>query len=282
MSVRWQVIIISVVAASLVAQSSMEPNEVEAFKSRIGWSSMPPPDLSGGVCADWSSLPAALQPTLAGLRPYSESVISVEPGMVQLRLTWRREPKALAVGVFVSGIDPMQVRDKLVSIASNTMRMTIPFVRGPEDLGEMSIRDAEGESDMLLWVFHNVLVQVENMDSGFDIIPVVYAIQSFMNRSLTPVLAAATPGVDEIHLSPSPIHVGNEASVSLTLASGTASDLTAKFRESPSSLLEAKRSDALSATFLAKSPGQTHIIVTLLDRKTLLSPALSVPVEVLP
>jgi hypothetical protein len=279
--VRWQVIIISVVAACLVAQSSMKPSEVEAFKLRIGWSSMLPPDLSGGVRADWQSLPVALQPTLAGLRKYSESVIFVEPGLMQLRLTWRREPKVVAVGVFVS-MDPQQVRAKLISIASQTMRMTIPYVRGPQDLGEMSIRHQSKQGDSLLWVFHNVLVDVDNIGTGLDIVPAAYEIQAFMNRALTPALAAGAPRIDGIQLSPSPVHVGNEVSISVTPAPGTAPGLTSEFRESQPQLLDVKGADTFSSTYLARSPGQTRVDVTLIDKKTLLPPTRGVPVEVLP
>ena len=242
---------------------------------------MPPPDISGGVRADWSTLLAPPQPALAELRPYSENVYSDEPGLVQLHRTWRKGPKLLAIAVYVS-MDSMQVREKLIAIVSSTMRPTIPFVRGPKDLGELSIRHLVGHNDTLMWVFHNVLIKLENEGSEFDIVPAAYAIQAFMNRALTPALASVAPHVDGLHVSPSPIHVGNEVRLSVTLSPGTAPDINTRIRESSVELLGITGRDALSATFLAKRPGRTSLNVTLIDRRTMLSPPLSVPVEVLP
>ena len=46
--------------------------------------------------------------------------------------------------------------------------------------------------------------------------------------------------------------------------------------------LELMTRTALSATFRAEKPGQTHIDVPVMDRKTLLSPPLRVTIDVLP
>ena len=176
----------------------------------------------------------------------------------------------------------MQVRERLIRLVSETMRMTIPYVRGPEGLGEISVRHAARAGDTLLWVFHNVLVYVSNQGTGVDIEPIAHAIQEFMNRNFTPNFEPSVPAVQALDLSPSPVHVGAQVRVAVQLTSGSERDLTTDFREMPPALLDQQSSDALSANFLAKSPGQTRVEIILIDEKTLLSRPLSVPVEVLP
>jgi hypothetical protein len=82
--------------------------------------------------------------------------------------------------------------------------------------------------------------------------------------------------------SMSPVHVGGNVRVAVTLPAGADPGKSVEIEELPHALLRPVGADALSATFLAKSPGHTQLNIILVDPKTLLSPALGASVDVLP
>jgi hypothetical protein len=79
------------------------------------------------------------------------------------------------------------------------------------------------------------------------------------------------------------INVGDEFQVSITLGKHTPPDyVITDFDEALQHKLELFTSTPLTATYRAKTPGQTRIDIPVMDRKTLLSPLRSVTVNILP
>jgi hypothetical protein len=91
------------------------------------------------------------------------------------------------------------------------------------------------------------------------------------------------PKVESVALVPNPIHVGDRVSLRVTLADGTDVDsLVTRMDETDRILDYEEEVDPLTTVYTAAQAGQCRVDVLLADRKTLLSPVLSVPIEVLP
>jgi hypothetical protein len=168
------------------------------------------------------------------------------------------------------------------------MMMKIPYERRAAPLGDLAIHDPRSPSETLMWVYRNVFVFVDNGETKFDVGPVAQAIQRFMEAHKVSRLADHLPVVDQIRVSANEIHVGDEFQVSVVLGKRTPLDsVMTDFVEtldvkSLEDKLELVTRTSLTATFKAEKPGQTHIDIPVMDRKTLLSPPLSVPINVLP
>ena len=82
------------------------------------------------------------------------------------------------------------------------------------------------------------------------------------------------PKVERVDLSPSPIHVGDELSVRVQLTPSTPLDslLTSIDHHNGSARLDQLEERGLTSTFRAERPGRSEIEISLVDRKTLLSP----------
>jgi hypothetical protein len=104
-----------------------------------------------------------------------------------------------------------------------------------------------------------------------------------MESHLVPNISAYLPKVDALDLSPRSIHVGDEVHLAVKLAKGTSPEtIVTSIEQGNERLLMAKDIQALTGTYRAEHPGKSRIDVLLVDRKTLLSPPLSVSIEVLP
>ncbi|HEX7499135.1 MAG TPA: hypothetical protein VF524_02410, partial [Polyangia bacterium] len=95
------------------------------------------------------------------------------------------------------------------------------------------------------------------------------------------------PVVEHVKVSKQQIHVGEEFQVTIVLGKQTPLDsVLTDFSEvlDPKTMednLELVTRTPLTATFKAVKLGQAHIDVSVMDRKTLLSPPLSLTVDVL-
>jgi hypothetical protein len=101
-------------------------------------------------------------------------------------------------------------------------------------------------------------------------------------------LADHLPVVEHVKVSKQEIHVGDEFQVAIVLGKQTPLDsVLTDFAEvlDPKTMedkLELMTRNALTSTFKAERPGQATVDIQVMDRKTLLSPPLTVVVAVLP
>lgn len=217
------------------------------------------------------------------MKYFPGEISSPERSLTNLTFDWKKHSASLSVWVFVSGIGPQQARDKLVSIASTTMMMTIPFQPGPLNLGDVSVEHTRGPSTKMIWAFRNVCVLVSNSGSGVPVEPVARAIQAFMKANLVPDIAPFVPRPDAVVISPKLIHVGDQVQVAVTLPKNVAAvDIFADINQGRERLLAEQHIQDLTAKYLAERPGRSRVDVSLVNRKTLLSPDLSVELQVLP
>ena len=270
-------------ASGAGANKTMHSDAVDDFKERIGIKTVPGLDATDGIRADWQALPTVISRQVSPLKLHWNQVIPIEPGLAKATFSWKRGTGSIEVWVFVSGIGPGHVREHLVLLASRTSRLTIPYERGPAHLGDVAIQHVAGPSTTINWTFRNVLVHVDNAGTGTPVEPIARAIQQYMEEHLAERISSYAPKVDDLEVVPRSIRVGDEVRLRVMLAKGTlAETLETSIDQGSERLLNAENITALSGTYRAKRPGRSRIDILLVDRKTLLSPALSVPIEVLP
>lgn len=270
-------------------ESKMNQQRIDEFKARVGFASLAAITGADGVAADWTELPRRLAPHIAGKRVDAMQIVPMAPGLAKTEMVWREGARQVDVSVFVSGTGPGAAHDQLLSLASATMMMKIPYQPGPEGLGDLSVRHLVPPGDRLMWVYRNVCVLIDNEGSGVDLEPVARTVQQFMRSHWVARLAPHLPALERIDVSPKQAHVGDEIRVAVTLAKTTPAasvetriaDVGEPAREGSTYRLEVLSSQPLAAVYKAREPGRARVDVSVIDRKTLLSPPASINIDIL-
>jgi hypothetical protein len=279
---------IALIIATTTGQQTMEHNDLESFKNRIGFASLPPADSVRGVRADWTGLPAVLRAVVKGKRPYAEDVNPSGSAMGTGSYCWRLKEGSLLIKIAVSGTGVDGARQAFLRRASATTMQTIPYALRTQPLGELAVQSPRNPPGLVMWIYRNVFVHVTADGENLDVEPVAQAIQRFMEVHEVLRLADHVPVVKEVKVSAKEIHVGDVFEVSVVLgpktvpasvATNFVEVLNLKTREDH---LELETRAPLAATFKATKVGQATIDIPVMDRKTLLSPPLSVVIDVLP
>lgn len=266
----------------------MEHNDLESFKTRIGFASLPTVDPARGVRADWTQLPAALRALVKGKRPYDVDLSPSGSATGTASFSWKLREDSILVKIHVSGTGGDGARQAFLRRASATTRQTIPYVLRPRPIGELAVQGPRHPAGSLMWIYRNVFVWVNADGATLDAGPVAEAIQRFMEAHAVPLLPDHLPVVEKVKVSTNEIHVGDVFQVSLVLGAKTAlASVTVNFAEvldkkTGEDHLELVTREPLVATFKATKTGQATIDIPVMDRKTLLSPPLSVVIDVLP
>jgi len=284
----WVAAFMFIVAAAPARERPMDHNALSDFKSRIGFSKLAELAGSDGVRANWDDLPKVLGGITKGKRAYSDRANPTQSGEGTRDISWRLKEGSLIVDVLVSGSGPAGAQQAFLRRASATTRGKVPYDLRPGRLGDLAVCNPLNASGVVMWIYRNVYVVVDGDGTGIDLDPAVHAIQKFMEAHKVTRLADHLPVVEHVKVSKQQIHVGEEFQVTIVLGKQTPLDsVLTDFSEvlDPKTMedkLELMTSTALSATFRAEKPGQTHIDVPVMDRKTLLSPPLRVTIDVLP
>jgi hypothetical protein len=264
---------------------------IERYKARVGFgrlAGMVGPD---GVRADWEELPHALGMATKGLKLDSRQLYGSGTGVGEQHWLWTRHRQTeLTVKVFVFGAGTEAAHQMLLRRSTATNMVEIPYQAGPPSLGDLAVESRKPPSHVLMWVYRNVFVQVHNDRSGLDLDPIATAIQAFMSAHHVPRIAEHLPRVSAIDVAPKQVHVGDQVKVSIVLSADTRPEsVVTDIREIHTDLTatgELKLSpmvrEPLSVSYRADLAGQAQVDVSVLDRKTLLSPPLSVTIDVLP
>jgi hypothetical protein len=282
-----RIVLVALIAASMNKESSMtqdefDKNRIEDFKNRVGFSRLAGAHGLDGVVASWEELPKGLI-GIKGKRTDSGQAILLGSGLTKIKFIWQRGDEHFSVWVFVSGTGPARAQEKLLSLASENMMVKIPYDAGPPGLGDLSIQSLSPPAQVMMWVYRNVCVYVSNERSGREIEPMARAIQHFMEAHRVSRLGDHLPKVDRVDVSAEQIHVGDELKLSIILGKTTPLEsVRTHFNEVGEHRLEVLSIQPLTATYRAKEPGQARIDIPVVDRKTLLSPPLSVTIDILP
>lgn len=267
---------------------NVDHRDLASFKERIQFSSLPVMSPSEGVRANWNELPAVLSAIVKGKRPYHDSVHISQSGLGERETIWRLKEGTLSVEIFVSGEGPAGARQAFIARASSTTMWKIPYERAPVQLGDLAICSPSSPSRVVMWVYRNVFIVLHNDGTSIDVRPAAQAIQRFMEAHRVSRLADQLPFVDQVKVSAREIHIGDEFKVAIVLGKTTPldsveTDFTSSFdpKTTQPRLAQVSRSP-LEVTYKATMAGQATIDVQVMDRKTLLSPPVSITVDVLP
>jgi hypothetical protein len=263
---------------------------VDGFKDRIGFSKLKQVTGPDGVLAMWEDLQKTLSLQLKPMRLESTDGSATESGMGEAEWIWKGGQSSIDVSIFVSGAGPAKAQRQLLSIASATTMVRIPYESGPPGLGDLSIHNPRYPAAGVIWVYKNVCVQVDNDGSDVDVEPIARAVQKFMEAHRVARLAEHLPRVERVDVSAKQIHVGEEWRVSFELGKNTPMEsVLTEIDEEWQSLeygwhprLEALKHSPLGAVYRGVEPGTARVQIRVVDRRTLLSPPLSVTVDVLP
>jgi len=266
----------------------MDHDNLADFIKRIGYSTLAAVNPSDGVRANWDELPVSLAGIVKGKPANQNRASTSKSGSGSRSFSWKDKKGTFLIEVYVSGTGATGAHQALLARASATMMMKIPYERRPAPLGDLAIHDPRFPSEIVMWVYRNVFVLVSDGGTASDVGPAAQAIQRFMEAREVPRLVEHLPVVEKLKVSPDQIRVGDVFQVTIVLGKNTALEsVTTDFSEvldanTMEDKLEFLTRTPLTATFKAEKAGQTHVDVPVMDRKTLLSPPLSVTINVLP
>jgi hypothetical protein len=258
--------------------------DLDDFKRRIDFSALDSRSTEDGVRADWDGLPGILhrQRPLGAKRPYADDIDIFKSGLGLRTFCWKGKD-TLVVKIHVSGIGPAGARQLLLEHASATTMGRIPYASRPGQLGDLAVHFPGNPSRLILWIYRNVFVLVDNDGTNLDVGPAAQAIQHFMERHRVWHLLEHLPKVGEVKVSSGEIHVGDEFQVSVGLGKGVTPDsLVTGFAQDMACRLRQIGRGLMTVTYRAEKPGRAIVDVLVMERKTLLSPPLTVVVDVLP
>ncbi|NMO15906.1 hypothetical protein HPC49_24180 [Pyxidicoccus fallax] len=260
--------------------------KLKLFKEQVGFDRIPVvEDADVGVVADWGGLAELLPSRENGWEPGPDALVPLpKSGMVLRQWYFRRGAGVLIVEVFVFSDGPAGARDQLVAKAVTLNSVPIsPYVRGPESLGHFSIKTPRDSRQSMVWVFHNVCVEIREDNTGIPVEPLARAIQGYMERHVKQKVSQHLPRLDKVTVSKSPIQVGQEVQVEVHLKDAAAPGRWRVNFTPPEGVLAYGRSMGPTFRgFQALRPGMAQVDVDVTDTLTLLRTRTHAQVEIQP
>lgn len=255
-------------------------DRVNEFKSRIGfYDIVNTVDAETGVVLGPLDAQAVL--SLKDWRIVEDSISFQKPGLVKRSWFFAKESSGVGLDIVVSSIKPTAAFEELVNFAGATMTVEIPFVRGPKELGQLSVKHKNPNVHDVIWAYQNVCVRINAIDVSLDVIKLAQALDRLLRGRLVNNVQNYKPYIERITVSPEHIRVGNLIHVEIHPRREPSSAQRMSEIIETQGQLEQVSQNALSASFRAKSPGQTEIYGMLADRATLLSASATVVVKIL-
>ncbi len=274
-------------APAAKGRPAMDKPFIQEFKARIGFARLADVDPALGVRANWDELPKVLSALVKNKRP-SESTNLRPGGLGGKDYSWQFRDDSFLIEIFVSGLGSPGAQRVFLDRLSSSSRGALPYELRREQVGDLAIHYPAGPNTFIMWIYRNVLVHIINDENRVDLAGATRAIQRFMEDHAVQRLVDHLPVVDQVKVSKKEIHVGDEFKVTIVLGKNTTpesleTDFTSSIDAATGKYALLLVSDTpLEATFKARIAGKATIDVEVMDRKTLLSPPLSITVDVLP
>ena len=255
----------------------MNPKQDQLIK-QLGLDTLPPSSAQRGVSLPWTTdLVASLLQAggLHGASLVSDTALPKGPGEAVHRWTWSTPTSPVArvqIDVYVASAGPELARRRLVSVTTDNMMMTSPYVRGPADLGEVSATfPGSPQSGHVVWVFHNICVSLEKDDDpATDLLAIARAVQGALAQHVVEPLDPLVPRVDRVELSATEVRVNELLTVRVRMQGA---DPPPKFLvalyDRPSDVRV--RDASLNLQLTADNPGNKALTILIADASTLLS-----------
>lgn len=170
---------------------SMNPDKVARLKTRIGFdAAVSNESRAEAAVVRWPDMRAAV-----GLAPGEWTLagdsIAREGGGVTREWVLRRGRETVSILAFVASDGPEPARAFLLRRATENMLVDSPFVRGPADLGTLSVTDLPPSPPIYLWLFRNLCLEVEGRETAVDVLAIAHWLQALAAASLLPWAALA-------------------------------------------------------------------------------------------
>ncbi|HLL55496.1 MAG TPA: hypothetical protein VK447_18195 [Myxococcaceae bacterium] len=259
----------------------VDERQLKTFKEKLGFDKIVETPRDAGVVANWDLLEKRLPSPEKGWELFTADINSARSGVVTRDWTFHKEDSALTVKVHVSSTGTDAVRKRLVSLATTTSLPFIPYIRGPEQLGQLSVWTQSRDPRRIIWVFHNVCVEIDKEDSVLPLAPLARIIQEFMERHVSPHVPQHLPGMEKVTVSKNPLKVGEEVLVAVhpERTSGELKGLKVEIF-APFEALDLMEQSATASRFQALHPGKPTVEVSVTDLESLLRSRAQVQVEI--
>ena len=250
--------------------SQTQPDKTLWFRMMIGAADVAHPVKPGpgAVLARWPALPELIG--LGSGWTVTEDYVMPPNGQGFARhyaATHGRE--TIRVEVFSSGNGFPGSVDRLVQIATTTMRAMPPYEKAPDALrlGEVAVVSVDPEYRTLIWTFHGLCLSVESTSGGEATMGPARRLLDYLTRHLTDEAAVAKER-PRLSLPAGELTVAMGGTFRITPAEATTGLTLAVYPSTQAVAVLTARPDLLE--FRAVARGRTTISVVLADPVTLL------------
>ena len=261
--------------------SSLEKFTLNQFRREIGYSDLPVGvDPGEGVRFDWPPVTSLLAVDAAWKPVYDASHATNDAGVRKIDL--HRGSEELSLEIFVACTGPAGARAHLLDSASATMMSQIPYRRGPEGLGDLSIISRENDPGSIIWTLRNVCFHLRKTDSQLTLAPLAAALDLLARGHIVPRIADHLPKPANVVVSPPRVSEGAGVTVELKMPpEADLGRLEADFVQTGQHLaVRARR--GLTIEFTGRQQGTAELQFRVLDKRNLLVASVPLRIEVTP
>lgn len=258
----------------------------QKFRSRHGLDTLPAHLATKGVAANWSALKAHVENSrvAAGMKLIEPPPQVHRAGLASRTWSWSGPHARFSVTVFVVGEGSGRAREHFVELGTTHSMLDDPYSRTKTQIGDLSLSIGGVPPTSIAWLYYNTCVQVDDFGTGADLERIAGVIQAFMEPFLVADFTPQIPAVKAV-ASTARVTEGDVVTIDIQLGARTGPlSFAPSVREQYPTLLEPTTSDAdgLKHAFRAVTPGSTRLEVLVVDASNLLSPTVSLPLEVIP
>ena len=242
--------------------------KIENFKKSIGFDRLPPvtPSASGIVVA-WPNLWR-----LPGLGPdwqvLADTTWWEQAGGIRKQILGRGNEK-LVFNIFIAQGGEESARNFLLDKVSQTTMAFINYVRGPSNLGTLSLVVSGHPVDSVAWYFSDGVFQIESYDTNVDILALAKSLQSLAETRVAEVAKSHAPQPESIKVNTHSAPVGFTVTAEIKLGQDPTQYLVdLEFDKSQVNILS---QDGLEFALQGLKPGKATIKAHLVDKRTLTS-----------
>lgn len=258
--------------------------QAELLKRKLELDAVSLPEPTQGIVLDWNT--ALVQGFLADetWKLSGETTLSMGPGEAMHKWIWERRSGWLTVAVFVSSDGPLLARQRLVKLATENQLPNVPYVRGPDDLGDISTIFAGPPGfTHLIWAYKHVCVSLKTQEArGVDVTRIARAVQTHLASQALVRLDEAAPQIEHVELSATRVRVKERLTIQIRMREADAQKQLLVDLKGRDQSLRLAGGPSLTTTLSVDVPGPRTLTMIVADQSTLLSAWTTVSFDVTP
>jgi hypothetical protein len=209
---------------------------------------------------------------------FTDTVLGA-PGGSQRKWVLRKGDETLGIVGFISSSGVDAARQFLISQVSGTMMRDIPYERGPQGLGALSIIAPHPTQGGLAWVFRNACVSIDTNDTQVEMLPIAKWLQGLLQANLVPAGAPLSQMLPALSISSIRAAVGESVDISVQSESSVPKSTYVLKLKFDVRAIDESRFPGPREQLKGLVPGHTAVDVTLIDSKTLVSSVTHIDLE---